>query len=595
MRLSVLCLSLCISGVAAAQSVPAHGFDHTPLGQAQLSLDTNGNLIVSNIGSSGLDGVRADLIGSDYYTVAFGAADTQRGDFMSIRTDGNVAGANQPIWALDIENLGTSFGVTMAPGAVGAQTARVLAWNDGELVADTPVDFGPGIIIIEVPPFGCDVDPVWPMGPIGPFPPIFETWALFDLEQPGLVDIPSGFQQALSVVADRVAIAVQHDQPIGSLSNLEMKGKNISQFEICAEQLGWKHHGHTALGNTVYDISNGFLTVANIGSSGQDGVCIDLDPLVNQTTDNGLRVPMLPKPIGNGQGMALQAFGTVQGDTSQLGTSEIKQQGGPAEVFAEFSALGGTQVCVMGLLDGQVVLNTIVPQGAIGAFQEPVVLNSCGKLPPDFEPFPPIGPIIIIGPQPPCFLWGLEGDTDLEIYNGFDYQGSSIVTVDELRLLAVDVPPVDGLLQFDITGTALGQVTLIDEIPMHGNAWIDLGCADPGTLGDPVLGGWGTLTPGSQNQVGISNGLPLANGAMFLTFTDPDQLIAVPFKGGTLKAFPFLDMIFLATDAAGELVLPFQWPTGLPSGVSITLQVALQDPGASKNVALTNAIQGTSH
>lgn len=594
MRFPTVFLSLCLAGGAAGQSVTHFGFEHTPLGQAQLDVAPSGNLVVSNIGSSGQDGVHVDLLGSDYFTVMFDANGTQRGDFIDLRTTGSVGGSLQPVWGLEVEDLGNSFGVTMSPGPIAVQGARVLAWNDGVLVADTPVDDpAPGIIIIEVPPTGCDVDPVWPMGPLpGPFPPIFETWALFDLEVPDTIVIPSGFS-AVSVVADRVAIAVRHDVPVGPLAGIDLVAQNMTDLELCAETLGWKHHDHTALGESVFGISNGFLQVANIGSSGLDGVCIELDPLMSPTTDNGLEVPLQPLPIGPGSSVELQARGEVLGSTLLVGRSEIKNQGGGAEVFADFTSIGGQQVCVMGLLDGQEVLNTIVPGGAVGQFQEPVVLSACGKLPPDFEPFPPIGPIIITGPQPPCYLWRFENDADLEIYNGFDAMGSAIVKVDELRLLAVDVPPVEGLERFDILGANLGSLTLADEVILHGNAWDDLGGADAGTNGDPVLGAWGPLTPGSLNLVGISNGLPFANAALFLSLADP--VLPVPFKGGTLQAFPFLAMVMLSTDGVGGLTLPLNWPTGLPANVAITIQGALQDAGASAGVSLTNAVRGTSH
>ncbi len=61
----------CVGGVAAAVIGSAacagviglfyRGMPHTALGGAAISLDLQGNLVISNIGSSGLDGVSVDL------------------------------------------------------------------------------------------------------------------------------------------------------------------------------------------------------------------------------------------------------------------------------------------------------------------------------------------------------------------------------------------------------------------------------------------------------------------------------------------------------------------------------------------------------
>ena len=65
-----------------------------------------------------------------------------------------------------------------------------------------------------------------------------------------------------------------------------------------------------------------------------------------------------------------------------------------------------------------------------------------------------------------------------------------------------------------------------------------------------------------------------------------------PFKGGVLVAFPFFLTQPLATNGSGELVLNYTWPAGVPSGTSLFLQYAIQDPAAVQGVSLSNAIQG---
>ena len=60
---------LTLTGLASAllaQSVPAHGLAHTALGQAQVSQNSQGQLLVDNLGSSGQDGVRISLGGDGW-------------------------------------------------------------------------------------------------------------------------------------------------------------------------------------------------------------------------------------------------------------------------------------------------------------------------------------------------------------------------------------------------------------------------------------------------------------------------------------------------------------------------------------------------
>lgn len=594
---NLLLTTLALSGAAAAQIVPLNGFDHEPVGQAQLSVQ-NGKLVVDNF--SGLmftDAVRTLLGGAEFYTVEFTAEDADKappGPFVSLRTNGNVGGANGKIWDLEVENLGGAFGISMAPGAVSITEARVLAFNEGEQIAEVEVPIpGPGDIIIEVPPFGCRVDPVWTMGPLPPIPggPILNsTWALFEFDGAEDVTIPAGLRDMPTTVsADLVAIEILHTTPIGALSSAELFAANVPSLTILEETLGYEHHEHMALGDAKFAMQNGELTILGIGSSGLDGVCLDLAGPLSDTEDNGLAVPLTPIAIGPGRALHLEAFGGVGGQTSQLGFAEMKNSQSSTEVIADFSSLGGTKARVVGLLNGNVVVDTVVDQGVVGSFDEPVVLNSCGKLPPDFE-IPPFGPIIIMDPPaPPCFLIGLEIPATLDLGGGF--LGASTHLVDELRLLAVDVPPVEGLERFDITGRNLGSITLKDEITLWGNAFEDLGGADPGSNGDTLLGAAGTLVAGAPTAFSISNGFAFSPAIMFFALSEA----AVPFKGGVLQAFPVVGNLSLFTDGLGNVFLSFPWPAGLPAGLTPVFQAAIADPGASKGVALTNAVKGLTH
>lgn len=119
--------------------------------------------------------------------------------------------------------------------------------------------------------------------------------------------------------------------------------------------------------------------------------------------------------------------------------------------------------------------------------------------------------------------------------------------------------------------------------------WSDLGFALAGGAGEPLLSGTGNLTGGSPTSLDLTNAAPTALAVLFLaTSSSP-----VPFKGGTLAAFPFASSVSLNTDASGALPLAFGWPSGVASGSVLVVQYGIADAGAPLGVALSNALLGT--
>ena len=117
---------------------------------------------------------------------------------------------------------------------------------------------------------------------------------------------------------------------------------------------------------------------------------------------------------------------------------------------------------------------------------------------------------------------------------------------------------------------------------------VDQGCALAGVSGDPILVGSGPLSDGSANAAHLSNAAPSAAAGLFLALSSTP----VPFKGGTLKPFPFFSPIFLTTNASGTINIPFAMPSGVPTGTEIWVQWGIQDGAAISGVALSNAILG---
>ena len=140
--------------------------------------------------------------------------------------------------------------------------------------------------------------------------------------------------------------------------------------------------------------------------------------------------------------------------------------------------------------------------------------------------------------------------------------------------------------QADWSYSTLGLSTMTHTLdPL---AWTDQGCALAGVSGDPILVGSGPLSDGSANAAHLSNAAPSATAGLFLALAGS----AVPFKGGTLKPFPFFSPIFLTTSTSGTINIPFVMPSGLPAGTELWVQWGIQDAAAIAGVALSNAIQG---
>jgi hypothetical protein len=107
-------------------------------------------------------------------------------------------------------------------------------------------------------------------------------------------------------------------------------------------------------------------------------------------------------------------------------------------------------------------------------------------------------------------------------------------------------------------------------------------------VGAPLLVGTGELGAGNAGSIVLSDAAPLAAAALFVATSSTP----VPFKGGTLQAFPFIGPFFAGTDAQGAVALPFVMPAGVPSGTEIWLQWGIADAGAVHGTALSNAILG---
>ena len=109
-----------------------------------------------------------------------------------------------------------------------------------------------------------------------------------------------------------------------------------------------------------------------------------------------------------------------------------------------------------------------------------------------------------------------------------------------------------------------------------------------GVNGDPNLTGQGSLAPGSNGTLTMTDGAPSAPCFVGVSIAG----IGIPLFGGVLHTNPADAILPLATDANGGLSVPFTWPPSATTGVGITFQVATVDASTGFGVSLSNGLRG---
>ena len=118
-------------------------------------------------------------------------------------------------------------------------------------------------------------------------------------------------------------------------------------------------------------------------------------------------------------------------------------------------------------------------------------------------------------------------------------------------------------------------------------AWPNIGSALAGSNGTPLLVGAGPLTGNSSDQLSLSK----AKASAPATLVFGAAQLNAPLKGGVLVPAPLL-IVPMVTNAAGTATLPFTFPAGVPVGTPLYFQQWIQDPGAVKGFAASNAVMG---
>jgi hypothetical protein len=302
-------------------------------------------------------------------------------------------------------------------------------------------------------------------------------------------------------------------------------------------------------------------------------------------------------------------IGGQSGDPPLVSTVDPTQ--GPAGGFTQVTITGGgfngttsVRFNLTDALDFTVDSNTQItataPAGPLFGFADITVTDPDGASTLPFAYFWTFNPVVDISDITPS-SGPLAGGTPVTITGGSVVGVTSVtfggvagtqlelVSPTELTVVTPAGSPgaVDVVAIGDSSSTLPGGFTYMDE-----GSFTEFGTGIPGILGvAPQLSGAGDLTPGSGTGFMLltSAAVPSAPAVMFVSLAQA----SLPFKGGTLYAFPIVLSISLATSVAGTINLPAQIPVGTPGGASFYLQTWVQDAGAVSGLASTNGLAVT--
>ena len=529
-----------------------------PTGVAGLQLEpSSGHLVVSNIGSSGLDGVSIDLgdpQGSNLVKFADPLPLPPDPNFnFNLQARGRVLGipGELPLGGVQIQGSPTGNPVLIGDFApIEAQATFVQVYGGGRLVGSAILP--PGGQLGTLSP----IDPIFGMPELcgcGKFAPGFPyplPCFFWEFDRLGAFHFPN----TGPLIGDKIALfAGGSPLQVDRITDLDLSGANLAGGQLtisnigssgedgvrseplppadalradvlfkdppqvpdrCVDLFGNSHH---ALGGARLLPDGDRLVVSNIGSSGEDGVRIDLGAADNLEVRTGidLRHP--------GARFELGGVGSVGGTPGQpLGLFGCQNVNGAVQAVADYKLLGIPTVEIRLLLGGVPqatiteacgVIGTVAP-GPGGGFPQIV---DCGKL----APLPV-----------PCFFIGIDRPVRFT-----PASGGPAVLCDRVEALAAGIPePITGLDQVLLRATNLGVFEILGE-SSSAPPQIESVTPDAATTGEILTLRGNGFDPDPDNNcvVVMRQGDPVAIPCVVLSSTSSEMRVRlgpIPPNGG---------------------------------------------------------------
>jgi hypothetical protein len=336
------------------------GNQHFPIGQATLTTTAAGQLNVGTLAAGGTPGVEIALSGANYGEVGlpspppsgsisceFHAALDSIPDRVAatLSVTGNAAGETQ-------------FAADMSP--LGAMHYTVLALNCGVQV---------GAVTNQPPPLVTASSNTVALVSVRSDITHFRTYLHIRLpKNPGDPGPIIRLAPGLAVHADEVIILAEDAvRYTGPQSRVLVTGNGLNSFQLSSEELGYFGNGHTALGTAMLTADGGVVSVGHIGSSGNNGVAIDLHGAPNASVSFAPLDTFNPgRPAGGWfEVRFLGAFGSQSNhDLGSLQFTAIASGG--VQVTPDFTLVGALSHTIEVWGNGQLVQRIAGHTGNLG-------------------------------------------------------------------------------------------------------------------------------------------------------------------------------------------------------------------------------------
>ena len=329
-------LALLLSAQPTFGEVVFSGLFHAAQGGALLT-QLAGRLTVSNLGSSGMDGVSIALPNAAGWEAHWQPLDPTGalpvGAFIqsqALGTAGTPTAGLLGSWKVTKKGTG-NYIVTADFSPLGCSTVTLQVFNGPTLVTTLTGQSG-ALASVN----GCVDDDHWgnptPSGPNGLPGPFGGALTFLDTRT-------FSFSGSASVQGDRLVILPEGGAAVSSLTQTTVLASGIPQISIDAERHFVQYAGllQGALGQAALHVAGGQLTVSNLGSSGQDGVEIELAAPSQRKLNLYYQVP------ADDGSLSITGLGTAGGLVDQpVGNTRIEFSGSTKTVSFDYSSIGAS-------------------------------------------------------------------------------------------------------------------------------------------------------------------------------------------------------------------------------------------------------------
>ena len=489
-------------------SLVYQGLTNTGHGNATLAVSGN-QLYVTNLGSSGQDGVTITVpTNLTVLEVEYQPLDVSNalpvGAYLQEQIIGTTAGiSNGVVGTVTVTKEcgdcgGSNYVLSADYGPIGASTFTVQASLNGVLVAQAAKLNGALLAELPVWPASSDMDP-------------YKT----DTETvdfgPNPISVWLGGASA-AVVCDHLYIIPENVTNVASLTAFAITASQIPVINITSENASLVFQGltNTSLGQAALVVSTNKLVIANLGSSGQDGVRVSLNPGGSFAGGWEELDPSNTLPVG--AFVESQLIGNAAGITNGVLGTTICTKAGTSNfvVTVDYSPLGASTHTVQ-VYNGSTLVAQVTGQTG--------TLCATLKLPPW---------ICTINP----FL-NNDWPTGTEI----SINGGPTVTGTELLMIPDGGEAIGSASAVQIFASQIPSITITNEVETPGEnpSLVYQGITNRG-LGNATLVYWPAVSTnelvlsnlGSSGQDGVAVALPAGPGGVVVNWLPLDVSNALP-------------------------------------------------------------------